>query len=340
MAIGPHHAGIRSRWLSVLQLAVGLALVLAVVVWLRLVLGGLGEGAERGMILEIRAQRVATAAVVGVSLAVAGVLLQSLLRNPLASPDLLGLASGAGLGVMVAVFGAYVVTGRLADPGVMGAGGAAILGACGTLAVVYSVSQRRGFVDPFSLVLVGVIVGLMCGSGITLLQHVMPDGGFASGRLLVGALDEDAGWMRISAVGLVTLVCAAVAWFISPAMDRAALSDDEATSVGVDLGRLRTTQFVLAGVLTACAVVLAGPVGFVGLVCPHMVRMAAGPRHAGLVLCAGLAGAVMVVGGDLVIAALHQARQGLGNFPLSVVTALIGGPVFVLVLRSQRRLGE
>lgn len=330
----------RGRWLTPLQLAVAVGVALAGVVWLRLVIGGLGDGAEHDMILDIRAQRVATAAVVGVALAVAGVLLQSLLRNPLASPDLLGLASGSGLGVMLAVYAAFLVTGRLADPGGVGAGGAAVAGACATLGLVYAISQRRGFVEPFSLVLVGVIVGLMCGAGITLAQHLMPDGGFASGRLLVGALDEDAGWTRIAVVGVVVGVGVAVAWFVSPSMDRAALSDDEATSVGVHLGRLRTVQFILAGVLTACAVVLAGPVGFVGLVAPHLVRMAAGPRHAGLTLCAAMCGALMVIGSDLVIAGLHQARPGLGNIPLSVVTALIGGPVFVLVLRSHRRQGE
>lgn len=340
MPTSPQPAQPRARWLTTMQLALALTLLLAGVVWLRLTLGDLGDGAERAMLLDIRAQRTATAAVVGVALAVAGVLLQSLLRNPLASPDLLGLASGAGLGMMTAVFVAFLATGRLADPGVVGAGGAAIVGACSTLALVYFISQRRGLVDPFSLVLVGVIVGLMCGAGITLLQHLMPDGGFASGRLLVGSLDEDANWTRIAVVGIMTCLCCADAWFIAPSMDRAALSDDEATSVGVNLGRLRTTQFVLAGVLTACAVVLAGPVGFVGLVCPHLVRMIAGPRHAGLVLCAALAGAIMVVGGDLIIASLHQARKDLGNIPLSVVTALIGGPAFILVLRSQRRLND
>ncbi|MFO0832279.1 MAG: iron ABC transporter permease [Phycisphaerales bacterium] len=326
----------RPRRLPWVQLALLLALVLAVAVWLRLTIGGLGEGAERQMILDIRAQRVATAGIVGAALAVAGVLLQSLLRNPLASPDLLGLASGSGLGMMAAVYGAFLLTGRLADPGSLGAGGAAMAGACGTLGLVYAISQRRGFIEPFSLVLVGVIVGLMCGAGITLVQHLMPDGGFASGRLLVGALDENARWARIGVIGIITGLCCAIAWFMAPSMDRAALSDDEATSVGVHLGRLRTVQFLLAGLLTACAVLLAGPVGFIGLVAPHTVRMIAGARHGGLVLCAALCGAFMVVGADLLIAALHQARPGLGNVPLSVVTALVGGPVFVLVLRSQR----
>jgi iron complex transport system permease protein len=284
-------------------------------------------------ILALRIERVAMAVLVGASLALAGVLLQGLLRNPLASPDLLGVASGAGLGVMVAVYVAHLAGAGLADPGGLGAFGAAIVGGGGVLAVVYSVSQRRGAVQPASLVMVGVIVGVMCAGLVTLLQHLMPDQGVAAGRLLLGALRDDARPWHLWLVAGVLGACMLVALVQSRAMDCATLSDDEARSVGVRLGRLRSIQFVLAGVLTACAVVLAGPIGFVGLVCPHGARALVGSRHRWVIVAATILGAAMIVGADALAELLRRPDQG--RLPLSVLTSLVGGPVFLWMLRGR-----
>lgn len=318
----------------VISLLVLLAGVLALAAG-RMLIGGVADlgDAERHVVLELRGLRVATAALTGACLALAGTLLQGLLRNPLASPDLLGLASGAGLGVMSAVFAGYLAGAGLADPGGLGATGAAIVGACGALAIVYLASQRRWFVEPVTLILVGVIVGVMCAGGITLLKHLMPDQGVAAGRLLVGALRDDVRGVHLVTSGVVLVVCAALAIAMHRWLDACSLSEDEARSVGVPVGLVRVVQFACAGALTAASVVLAGPIGFVGLVAPHVVRMCAGPGTRVMVVGSMLAGAAMVVGADCLVAMVREWQPGLGRLPISVVTALVGGPVFVWMLR-------
>ena len=219
----------------------GLALALAAAVVLRLLVGGEGlHWPESEDLWRLRADRVLAGCIVGAALAVAGVLLQSLLRNPLASPDLLGLASGAGLGVMVATYVGYLAGGSLAlVGGDLGSAGAAMIGACAALALVYALSQRSGLLDPVSLVLVGVVVGIIASAGVMLLQHLLPDRGFVVSRWLLGALRDDATRPQLLGVGGVTLAVLGLGLLLARAMDAAALGEDEARSVGVPLDALR-----------------------------------------------------------------------------------------------------
>lgn len=281
--------------------------------------------------LDQRVPRAIAAALVGASLALAGTYLQTLLRNPLASPDILGLASGSGLGVMLAAYLAYRAGLGLAaaDSIGLGTGSAAIAGALAAMALVYWLSQRRGLLDPVSLVLVGVAVSIMASAGTMLVRHLLPDQGQAAGRLLLGSV-RDATHAELWVVGGVTLVGLAVGLVLSRAMDAATLSEDEARSVGVPLGRVRAALFIASGVLTAGSVLLAGPVGFVGLICPHVVRMLAGPSHRTLVIGSALAGAAMVVGCDALVRAIDL---GGGQLPIGVLTSLVGGPVLIVLLR-------
>jgi len=315
---------------------VGLAVLLLAAVAVRLGVGGIGATPEQtAEFVALRAGRVASGVVVGAALAVAGVLLQSLLRNPLASPDLLGLASGSGLGIMIAIYAAYLGGGGLAHAGLgrPAATAAALVGALASLGFVYLFSQRRGLLDPITLVLVGVVIGILCGAGIALIRHLLPDQGVAANRLLLGALPDDVPPRALVAVGGVTLLCVALGAWAGPAMDAASLGDDEARSLGVPLTALRTLLFVLSGVLTAASVVLAGPIGFVGLVCPHLVRLLAGPAHRPLVLGSALAGASLVVLADALV---RSVDLGAGRPPISVLTALVGGPVLIAMLRKTR----
>lgn len=286
-------------------------------------------------IRRIREQRVLAGLVVGAALAVAGVLLQCLLRNPLASPDLLGLASGAGLGVTLAAYVAFCATGEIAPQAANPP--AALAASLAALAVVYLLSQRRALIDPISLILVGVIVAIMCSAATMFLQHLLPDRGLAVGRWLLGALPDDAGWPQLGAIGAVTLASVLAAMLFAPAMDAASLGDDEARSLGVPLGRLRAFLFVASGVLTAGAVVLAGPIGFVGLVCPHLIRLGAGPGHRTLVLGSVLAGGALVVGADALVKSIDL---GAGRMPIGILTSILGGPLFIVMLRRQVRAGN
>jgi len=280
-------------------------------------------------ILEIRIQRVAAGLTVGAALGLGGVLLQCLLRNPLASPDVIGLASGSGLGVMLAAYATFLVSQQIAPAGVNA--GAALAGSLITLALVYSLAQRRGRVDPVGLVLIGVIVSILCGSATMLVQSLLPDRGVAASRWLLGAINDDVQLRTIATIAAITLLT--LLWSIAagPRMDAASLGDDEARSVGVSLGRLRVQLFVASGVLAAGSVVLAGPVGFVGLVCPHLVRLLTGARHRTLAPGAALAGATLVVAADALV---KVTDLGSGRLPITVLTSLIGGPMLIWMLRK------
>lgn len=308
-----------------------LATLLVACVALRMLAGGLPEGSDlASQVLDVRAGRAAACVIVGAALAVAGVLLQALLRNPLASPDLLGLASGAGLGVMVSVYLGYLSGFGIAHAAGLGTTGAALLGAMGALVLVLTLSRSRGMLDPVSLVLIGVVVSIICSAGVLLLKHLMPDRGVAAEQLLLGAIRDDTARSSLWAVGIVVGVCVALGFAAGPSMDASALSEDEARSVGVPLAKLRVLLFVLSGVMTAGAVLLAGPIGFVGLICPHAVRLCAGPTHRPLVIGSALAGACLLLLADSLVRVIDL---GTGRLPIGVLTSLVGGPMLIVLLR-------
>jgi iron complex transport system permease protein len=214
--------------------------------------------------------------------------------------------------------------------------GPALAGSMAALVLVYALSQRRGLVDPTALVLIGVVVSIMCGAGIMLLQHLMPGSteGRAGGgsRLLIGALSDEVTWRQLAWTGAVAAAGLGIGLKLGPAMDAASLGHDEAISVGVPVGALRLGLLVTSGVLTAAAVVIAGPIGFVGLVCPHAVRLMTGPRgHRVLVAGSAMAGAALVIAGDALVKAIETPS---GRVPLGVVMALVGGATFIGLLRG------
>lgn len=308
------------------------ALALAAVALRMLATGGGFEPPRDSYEWEIRGLRVVCGLSVGMALATSGVMLQALLRNPLAEPAVLGLTSGAGLGVVLALYVGYLATGSLVryEPPVA----PALLGALGALAVVGALGQRRGVIDPVSLILIGVVVSLVCGAGILFVQHLMPDRGVAmASRWVMGAISDEISWRWALGIGAMTLACVGAGAAKGPTMDAASLSEDEARSVGVRLGLVRAGLFVVAGALAAGSVLLAGPIGFVGLVCPHIVRLVNGPSHRALVLGAALLGGALIVLADAMVKIVDL---GAGRMPIGVITAIVGGPVFILLLRREQ----
>jgi ABC-type Fe3+-siderophore transport system permease subunit len=273
------------------------------------------------------------ALIVGAGLGVSGMGLQVLLRNPLASPWILGLSSGAGLGVMTNLFlehkyGATILGGQ--SVGALG-------GALFALILVYILSRRRGGIDPMTMVLVGVVISVLFGAGIMILQHAVPMGLRGSFTTwLMGSLPEVESWWRLAILGAITLVgIVSVAWS-GPTLDAACLSDDEATSVGVNLPSIRRKLFITSSVLAAIGVVIAGPIAFVGLIAPHGARLLIGGSHRVLTIATAIAGALLLVCAD-------DIRQlidvGTGRLPIGIVTSVFGGLVFlVLLLRNRGRV--
>ncbi|MBC7772234.1 MAG: iron ABC transporter permease [Pyrinomonadaceae bacterium] len=327
----------------VLFMLLGLSVLAAASVALRLSIGpslGSFDDHIRAQMLELRLVRVAAGAVVGICLAIAGVMMQSLMRNPLASPDIMGMSAGAGLAVMITrLLGGVAIAN---SPSWLGSAawetGPALAGSLGALAIVYFLSQRRGLVSPVSLVLIGVMVSVLCGAGIMLVQHLMPGGAMGSTRMLAGAISDETSRAGVLIAACVALGGLTLGLVLATAMDASSLGIDEALSVGVRIGRLRLLLLLAAGTLTATAVVLAGPLGFVGLVCPHVVRLLAGRADSGgwwgvhrpRLIGAALAGITLVVGGDAIVRVLDF---GSGRLPLGVVMAFVGAPIFVLLLR-------
>ena len=289
--------------------------------------------------LSFRLTAICIAALAGGCLGLSGLAFQVLLRNPLASPWVLGVSSGAGLGIMLGLFfaslsGAASMVGTVMVAG-QGSVGAA-LGAVLAIVIVQWLGRRLGGFDPVSLVLAGIIVSATFAAGIMLLQHLVP----------YGLRDDLIGWMmgRISetmppgmlvAAAILLGMCFIVGLKIVAALDAACLGEDEARSVGVDIDTLRIGLLVGGGALATIAVVLAGPIAFVGLIAPHVARRLMGAGHRGLVPGSVFAGvAIMLVA--------EAARQwmvfGSGLLPIGVLTSLVGGPSFlVLLLRREQR---
>ena len=317
------------RRVPLILLALAALALLAII--LRLAAGGpLPDSPAADAIRELRHQRALAGLIVGSALAAAGVLLQCLLRNPLASPDLLGLSAGSGLAIMLAQFVGFYAGHGIAAVGINGL--VALAGALAALALVYTLAQRRGFLEPVTLILVGVIVGIVCSALSTIIQYQLPDFGEAARRWLLGALNDENQWPRLAVTGALTTALLALFIYLGPALDAASLSADEARAVGVPLARLRLTLFLGAGALSAIAITLAGPIGFVGLLCPHIARIVLGPRHRPLVLASALLGAALVIAADAFIKVINL---GSGRLPIGVLTTLLGAPVLLTLLRRR-----
>ncbi len=309
-----------------------LAILLLAALGLRLLAGPSEVAPPRdGVELELRAARAASALVVGAALAASGAMLQALTHNPLASPALLGITSGAGLSVMLWIFAVTLLTGvpPQGSPPVW----APLIGAFGAMGLVLSLTRRRGFSDLLALILTGVVVGMIAAAGSMFVQHLLPDRGLALGaRWLLGDLTDDVTLSVWLPPALVTLAAVALGAWLGPSIDAVTLDETEALTTGVPVARVRAMLFVLAGVLTAAAVALAGPIGFVGLLAPHLARLVSPPEHRTLILAAALTGGLLLVLADT---GVRLVQLPTGRLPLGVVTALVGGPALLVLLRRK-----
>jgi iron complex transport system permease protein len=309
---------------------VALAVALAAGAWFGASGAGLGalasgSGVERTILLEVRLPRVAAAAALGAALALAGVAFQALLRNPLADPYVLGVSGGASLGGVLALVAGLPAIGLPA---------ASFLGAIAALVGLERLATVSGRLDVLTLLLTGAVFNATSAAVIVLVQAV------ASREELHALVFYLMGRVPALGAGELAALAGAIALALALLFARArslnalALGEEAAQQVGVDVDSLQRQVFVAGALLTALAVSWAGLIGFVGLIVPHLVRRLAGPDHRLLVPLSALTGAGFLVIADLVARVALAPRE----LPVGAITALVGGPFFLVVLR--RRSGR
>jgi iron complex transport system permease protein len=259
--------------------------------------------------------------------------LQALLRNPLADPYVLGVSTGAGVGVI----GGLALASRWTLPALATTPLLAFAGALATCTVVYLAAQRRGQLDPYSLILCGVMTNAINGAFIlSIYLFIDPNTLNAFIGWSIGQVPDAAPFDRLLFCGVAILG----GWFFlslrGAAFNTLALGDTVAASSGVAVGRLRVEAFIGTGLLTGCAVALVGPIGFVGLIVPHLCRIVIGADHRRLSLVCAFGGALFLILCDTFCRFIGLTAN-LGKVPVGIVTALTGGPFFIWLLRRRYR---
>jgi iron complex transport system permease protein len=281
-----------------------------------------GGSDASSIVRDLRAPRVMLAFLVGGSLGVCGAALQAMIRNPLAEPYLLGLSSGAGLGAVIAI--ATRAGGAWAVPI------AAFIGALAAVALVYRLSLVAGRrLDPHVLLLSGVVVGAFAGALMSAVMVLSDAPGVRNAFLwLLGGFGA-ASWRALGVFSAYASLPVALLLFHARSLDLIALGDEPAQHLGADVDRLRRLVYLCTALLTAASVATCGIIGFVGLVVPHAVRTMFRPVHRTLLPV------VFVVGGCFLVLADVVSRVAVRplELPVGVVTALIGVPLFALLLR-------
>jgi len=315
---------LKARLTFALILAAVLVIVLVVAAMFgaeRLSLFDLSEQ-QRSILFDIRVPRVFLAACVGASLAAAGAGLQALLRNPLAEPYLLGVSNGAALGTMFAFVLFENV--EFARPVL------AFVGAAGATLVVYQMAKGRAGMTVERLVLSGVIVTTFLSSVIVLLTSLLDAAKLRSFTFwLLGDLSQatqNGVYLCLAAGVIGTLILASQARALNLMM----VGERDALDFGVEVGRVRMLVFGAGALLVGASVAASGSVGYVGLVVPHLVRMSSGSDNRTVIPFSAIAGASFVVLADLVARVAIAPRE----LPVGAITALIGAPVFIFLLRK------
>ena len=284
------------------------------------------------LLREIRVPRVILAFLAGMGLALAGMTFQALFRNPLASPFTLGVSSGAALGAALAIRLGLTFT----LVGISGISLAAFVGALGSLLLVWGIGTARKGLGPAVMLLAGVAVSFFFSSVLLLVQYLS---GFSDSmrivRWLMGGL-ETVGYGSVLDLLPFAVCGGAVVLLHARELNLLSLGDELAASRGVRIGRARGTLFVAATLMVGGVVSVCGPIGFVGMVSPHLARLLIGSEHRHLVPASALMGGMFLVVCD----AIGRTVIAPAEIPVGVVTALPGGPFFVWLLLRRSSPGH
>ncbi len=335
-----------NKLIIVMMLVLLLALLLAnlfqgsVKIPMMTVLGVLGESlgmesTQEGMrpwmhsvLIDVRMPRILVGAMAGACLAICGTVMQGMFRNPLASPSILGVSSGASLGAVIALYFG------LASISVWALPAFASLGACLTLFVVYRVASQRGHLAIGTLLLSGIAIGALNAAASSLILALSLNN-WDVGRMIVywtmGGLDGRT-WDHVLLLTPVACTGILLLLFFAKNLDALLLGEIHAASVGIDVAKTRRQLLVISSLLVGVTISVCGGIGFIGLIVPHILRLILGPHHRYLLPASALGGAICLVSADLVLGIFVKDN----SVPLGVVTAMLGAPFFLFLLIKQR----
>ncbi len=280
------------------------------------------------IVWNVRLPRIVVAGLVGAALSTSGAAMQGLFKNPLASPGLAGVSSGASLGAVVAMFLGWHFLHIWLVPA------AAFAGALFAAAIVYVLATRGGRTDMATLLLAGIAVSAFFSAVIAILYHFVEDGllrqivywlmGHLTGRR----------WDHVAAVLPFVIAGCAALWYFAGDLNALMSGEDEARSMGVPVERTKAAVLALVSLTTGAAISVSGMIGFVGLITPHIVRLLVGPDHRRLLPASALAGASFLILSDLIARTIFSPVE----LRTGIVTAIFGVPFFLYLLARRRNL--
>ena len=277
---------------------------------------------ERTILLTIRLPRLLLGIVVGSGLSVAGLVLQALLRNPLAEPYILGISSGGTVGAIIAIglsFGASTISTPLAS----------FAGSAAVMLLVYAIAHRRGQLDTYTLLLAGVMIGAFFNAAVLLIIAVSHQELRNAFLWLMGNLSS-ASSGSIAIVGPLVCIATLMLFWQAKSYNLIATGDETAMQLGLNVTTIKRISYLLASFITGLVVSVSGVVGFVGLIIPHICRMLFGTDHRLLLPASFLLGAAFLVVADI----LSRTLIAPAEIPVGAVTAAIGAPLFVYLLKK------
>ena len=285
------------------------------------------------IIRDIRVPRIVLGGLIGASLAASGAVMQGLFRNPLADPGLVGVSAGAGLGAATAI----IIGGPLVAAASISLFMLPLSAFCGSLIVtltLYALATRRGLTSVATMLLAGIALGAMAGAFTGLLVYIADDGQLRELTFwLLGSL-AGATWTKVLASGPIIFAALLVMPFLARSLNAFALGESGAHHLGIPVQRAKSVAVVTVAAATGSAVAVSGGIGFVGIVVPHLLRLAIGPDHRFLLPASALLGACLLLLAD----ALSRTIVAPAELPIGIVTAAIGAPFFLWLLLRKRGL--
>ena len=277
---------------------------------------------HENIILHIRFPRVMLAIITGMALSVAGVVLQALLRNPLADPYIIGVSSGAALGATLAIVLGLI---SLISP-------AGFLGAVLAMFLVYGLAKTGYKVSVKTLLLAGVITNVFLSALISLVAFLKGESMYQIILWLMGNLSET-NINFILVAGLMVLIGVIAVYFFARDLNIISIGEESAQHLGIEVETVKKILFITTSLITGAVVALTGLIGFVGLIIPHIMRLIVGPDHKILIVASMLAGGIFLTLADLFARTVISPTE----IPVGVITAIFGGPFFLFLLRRKKQ---